>query len=108
MDLSTVNYGGFTLIKIAGRLDVTTAPEFEKFYSQFLGIYDIKIALDFSSVEYMSSLGLRSILSLGKKLKEASGELLLCGLQGVVKEVIMVSGFDNFFKVYENADCIPK
>jgi anti-anti-sigma factor len=52
----------------------------------------------------MSSAGLRSILSLGKKVKAQGGSLVFCNLQGMVQEVFDVSGFTSIFSVYASQE----
>ena len=91
--------GKWHCLRVEERLDTVTAPEFET-----VGVESIEpnsyIAVDFSGLDYISSAGLRSILSATKKLKSLGGGLSLCGLSGLVEEVITVSGFDNILKVY--------
>jgi anti-anti-sigma factor len=63
-----------------------------------------KMLLNLSELEYVSSAGLRSVLTIAKKLKPAGGSLALCGLSGLVQEVFSISGFDSFFPVYDSVE----
>ena len=56
--------------------------------------------LDFADLQYLSSAGLRSLLVMAKKAKALSGSLALCGLQGVVREIVTVAGFDSVLPLY--------
>ena len=58
---------GFLVVRVEGRLDIATSPEFEKSGAAFMEEGHKKIILDFSSLEYISSAGLRSILSIAKE-----------------------------------------
>ena len=91
---------GFLVVRVEGRLDIATSPEFEKSGAAFMEEGHKKIILDFSGLEYISSAGLRSILSIAKKLKGGGGSLSLCGLTGLVKEVFDLSGFDSFLPIH--------
>ena len=52
-----------------------------------------KIVLDLARLDYVSSAGLRVMLLLAKKLKQAGGALVLCDIQPNVREVLEISGF---------------
>lgn len=92
---------GFLVVQIEGRLDVATAPDFEKNCDAIIGQGHEQVILDMAALEYISSAGLRSLLAIAKKLKGRGGSLSLCGLTGLVKEVFYLSGFDSFLPVYE-------
>ncbi|MGM0759793.1 MAG: STAS domain-containing protein [Thermodesulfobacteriota bacterium] len=62
------------------------------------------IIVNFQDGEYMSSAGLRSILSLGKKVKAQGKSLVFCNLQGMVQEVFDVSGFTSIFSAYKSQE----
>ena len=57
------------IVKISGRMDAVTAPEFEKILSAWIDESEKYFVVDLSSLEYISSAGLRSILIIAKKLK---------------------------------------
>lgn len=95
---------GALVIKVEGRMDIATAPEFEKNCAAFMEQGHQKVVIDFSSLEYISSAGLRSILSIAKKLKSGGGSLCLCSLTGLVKEVFDLSGFDNFLPIFADVE----
>lgn len=89
------------VVAVSGRLDAMTAPEFERGCADYSAG---RLVLDLSDLEYISSAGLRSILTLAKRLKASGGTLALCGLNGLVQEVFTVSGFDNFLPVFADLD----
>ena len=88
------------MVGLAGRLDIGNAAQFESTCMEWIAQGNHRLVFDFSELEYISSAGLRSILAATKKLKSLGGSLSLCGLSGLVEEVITVSGFDNILKVY--------
>lgn len=59
------------------------------------------IVLDLARLSYISSAGLRVVLLLAKKLKQADGALILCDIQPNVREVFEISGFLAILKVCE-------
>lgn len=60
------------------------------------------MVLDLSKLSYVSSAGLRVILVMAKRLKDAGGELVLCEIQPQVREVLCVSGFLAILSVHES------
>ena len=51
------------------------------------------MAVDFAELEYLSSAGLRVLLKATKRLKQASGKIVLCDMADYVREVFEISGF---------------
>jgi len=54
-------------------------------------------------LQYVSSMGLRSFLSVAQKLRSVSGSLILCGLQGTPRQVFEMTRLLELFPVYETA-----
>ena len=90
---------GCAVLEVTGRLDAGNAPDFEQRCHAERGT-QTRVALDFSRLEYISSAGLRSLLNLARALKQAGGGLALCGINGFVRDVIEVSGFNQFLPIY--------
>ena len=89
-----------SIVAVSGRIDAITAPDFEKSLDELITQGDRVLLIDLSDLGYISSAGLRSILSSAKKLKALSGEILFTGLQGPVEEVFQISGFKSIFKIF--------
>ena len=62
------------------------------------------VIVDFAGLDYISSAGLRSILSASKKLKGKEGSILLASLKDIVKEVFEISGFSTILPIYESVE----
>lgn len=84
-------------LSLAGRLDTTTAPELEKELSASLD--DVKnLVLDLSELEYISSAGLRVLLSAQKKMA-SKGTMKVKGVGEVVMEIFEVTGFSDILTI---------
>lgn len=78
-------------VALEGRLDTTTAPEFENEIKE--SISDVKeLVLDLSKLEYISSAGLRVLLSTQKKMN-VQGSMVVRNAREEVKEIFEVTGF---------------
>ena len=93
-----------TIIRVTGRLDSATASDFETQCGDTLDNAPVKTIIDFSDLEYISSAGLRTLLSLAKKAKSNNRILMLCSLSGLVQEVISVSGFDQILPIVDTLE----
>ena len=63
-----------------------------------------KVLLDFSSLDYISSAGLRVLLGAAKQLRAKGGTLGMFGLNQSVQEVFEISGFSSILSVYPTED----
>lgn len=104
MTFHCVKMGPAMALKVEGRLDAASAPEFERECAKWIAQGETILIVDMSGLEYISSAGLRGVLTVGKTLKGRGGRVLLCGAQGIVKEVFEVSGFASIFPFFEDLD----
>ena len=88
IDMSTV------ALALSGRLDTASAPMLEMKIKQWDDTIT-KIILDFSDVDYISSMGLRVLLQNMKTMKEKSRQLVIKNISGSVREVFEMTGFLN-------------
>ena len=85
------------VLEITGRLDTLTAPALDKTINENLG--EIKcLILDFKNLEYISSAGLRVLLSTQKKLQQ-KGTMKLKNVREEVMEVFEITGFVDILTV---------
>ncbi len=92
------------IFKLGGRLDSNTSLEFEKNITQTIEDGAIYIIIDFENIEFISSAGLRAILSIIKILKRRKGKIVLCSMTDSVKEVFKISGFDTLLTIVLSRD----
>ena len=97
MKMTKTQNGGSLTIALQGRLDTTTAPELEK---ELLSSLDdaTELTLDFSELDYISSAGLRVLLSAHKAMS-GKGGMKVTQANEIVKEVFEVTGFADILTV---------
>jgi len=96
--------GGIRVLALTGRLDTETAADFELAVQDLLGAGERHFLVDVSGIGYVSSAGLRVLLSLAKQLDGGKGSLRLCGLSAAVRQVFDVAGFGKLFAIFPNRD----
>jgi anti-sigma B factor antagonist len=89
---------GTTLtISLEGRLDTTTAPQLETELQQSIGDSK-KLVLDFEKLEYLSSAGLRILLS-AQKVMNKQGEMVIRHANETIMEIFEVTGFVDILNI---------
>ncbi|MBQ3836992.1 MAG: STAS domain-containing protein [Treponema sp.] len=98
MEIKQTKDGNKLTIALEGRLDTMTAPDLEGALEKALdGVNEL--VFDFGQVQYISSAGLRILLSTQKKIGAAGGSMKLVGVNDSVKEVFEVTGFINILSI---------
>lgn len=88
------------LIEISGRVDSTTASELGDTLNTAITGGKNKIVLDLKDVEYMSSAGLREMVSALKRVQYGTGDLRLANPSERVQEVLELAGLNEIFKIF--------
>ena len=84
-------------LALEGRLDTTTAPELEAVVKNELG--DVKaLTFDLGKLEYISSAGLRVLLS-AQKIMNKQGEMTVTGCSEEIMEIFEVTGFSDILNI---------
>ena len=86
-----------TVIELVGRLDTTTAPALDKIIAEDIG--DTKnLVLNIKGLEYISSAGLRVLLSAQKKMQKI-GSMKVTNVCEAVMEVFEMTGFADILVI---------
>ncbi|OIP95160.1 MAG: anti-anti-sigma factor [Syntrophobacteraceae bacterium CG2_30_61_12] len=100
MEVTAKQQDGITILALQGRLDATTANDFEQQLLVMIHQGSIRLVLDFEQLDYISSAGLRVLLKAVKELKRCDGRLFLCAVKDYVREVFDLSGFVSFLPIH--------
>ena len=97
MTITKKQNGTHLEIALEGRLDTMTAPELEKELNASLTAADT-LTLDFQNLAYISSAGLRTLLS-AHKVMSAKGGMKIVNVNEIVQEVFDVTGFADILTI---------
>ncbi len=95
---------GILIIQATGRLDGLTSKKFLEVAVDEISKDSNNVVLNLERLDYISSEGLRSVLTAAKNAKSLSGKLVLCGPTAGVKEVLDISGFGQMLGVFDTED----
>ena len=97
MHISKKTDGTNLIVNLEGRLDTMTAPQLEAELNESMASADT-LTLDFGKLEYISSAGLRVLLS-AHKFMSAKGGMTITGVNEIVREVFEVTGFSDILNI---------
>ena len=97
MTINKENNNGSLTVSIIGRIDTMTAPALEK---EFKNSFETcsSLTLDFSQVDYISSAGLRVLLSAQKIMSKKSG-MKLIHVSEEIMDILEVTGFSDILTI---------
>src|SRR5271165_4721860 len=99
MDATVSQINGATVITLSGDIDGNTAPVAQaKILEQI--IPGDGVIVDMSGVQYMSSAGLRMLLSAHRAAAAKSAKVILVGLSENLQDTMAATGFLDFFSTY--------
>lgn len=85
------------LIKLSGRIDLASTPDLEREVSSEIDNISY-LTIDMSEVDYISSIGLRALLSFQKKLS-SKGKMKVVNIKPEVMAIFEMVGFDKILNI---------
>jgi anti-sigma B factor antagonist len=97
---------GDELLRIAldGRLDIQGAQAIDMKFTALTATRKAGIIVDLSRVDFLASIGIRTLLSNAKAAANRGGRMVLCSPQPLVREVLETSGVASLIPVYDDPD----
>jgi anti-anti-sigma factor len=103
MEMNTDRVGDVTRITLSGSLDFKSAPDLEARIASIGD--DVKSAVvDLSAIDYLSSIGVRALLSTGKAIAARGGKIVLLNPQDLVRTVLFTTGVNNVMPIVFDSD----
>jgi anti-sigma B factor antagonist len=104
MTIDRTQIGGKVVLHVAGRMDAESAAHLEGECDSCISEGTTSLVLDLGDLSYVSSMGLRSFVGIAKKLKSKGGELRICRLTGLVRQVFEITRLNQVFPMYESVE----
>jgi len=104
MEITTVKYKRCDLVKVNGRIDSFTAPQFSEALHALTDSGRCNLVLDMSDVTYISSAGLRVLIDIQKACRQLKrgGGIALASVSKHIYDTLELAGFVPLFKFYDN------
>lgn len=102
MDISVKELKRVSILTVSGRVDSSTAPDFDKALQSLINANRSQIVVDMKDVEYLSSAGLRALVAALKAAKSGGGDVRIAQPSRRVREVIDLAGLNSVFTIYDD------
>ncbi len=99
MKIISATVESISVLRFEGNLDMNTAKGAQESAEKVIDGGAVKIIINIDKVNFVSSAGLRVLLYTAKRMKQAGGEMRVCGLNDSVQEIFKITGFDKIFTV---------
>ena len=100
-EVETRSADGATVLKVAGSVDAVTAPRLSEALQAAVAGGEPRVVVDLAGVTYVSSAGLRAILSGVKAARTAGGDLAVAAAQPQVREVFELAGLTTIVDFHD-------
>lgn len=102
LTITTESFRRATLIVVSGRVDSNSSPELDQKLKDNLEKGNYCLVVNLSGVDYISSAGLRAIVSALRTAKKNGGDLVLSAPSSRVREVLELAGIESLFRIDDN------
>jgi anti-sigma B factor antagonist len=104
MEISIRKTDEASILDFSGNLDTNTSIDAEKIINSLIEDGADTILFNFIDLNFITSSGLRVLLSTAKKLRISGGKMKICGLNPTVQEVFDISGFGSILSLATNEE----
>lgn len=98
----------FAVVTAKGRIDAASAPALEAQLKGLLAQSETRIVVDMANVSYISSSGLKVLLTALRQARQQRGQLALCNIQPKVASILEMIGFDQIFPIAQDLETAPR
>ncbi len=102
MEIITRDYQHANIIRVTGRVDAGTYTELENKLKEYIDLGRKLLVIEMDGTEYLSSAGVRVLISSQKALKPIGGRLVIAQPSERVKDVLKLAGVDVLFPTYDS------
>lgn len=99
MEAKVLDNNNEVIVAIGGRVDTLAAPELEQVVSPLWATPGITLVFDCEKMDYISSSGLRIVLTAHKQVTAKAGKFILRNLTREVRSVIDMTGFSRIIPI---------
>jgi len=102
MEITTTKFKRCDIIKVNGRVDSATAPQLQEVFSKLLDDGHTRFVFNMGEVSFISSAGLRVLISTQKNCKRYNrGELVLTNIPENIQAALDLAGFTALFRIFD-------
>lgn len=96
--------GNKVVLHVAGRMDAENAVHFENQCEACISDGFTSVVVDLADLKYVSSMGLGAIVRIAKQLRDKGGELRICCLTGLVRQLFEITRLNHVFPAHDSVE----
>lgn len=100
MEITTKEYRRVSVVSVSGRIDTATSTQFEETIKDLIDRGQFNLVMDLAEVDFLSSSGLRILVTTRKKLREMGGDIVLANPSQRASDSVEIAGLDKLFASY--------
>jgi anti-sigma B factor antagonist len=104
VEINTQEYKRVTVVTVKGRVDSATSGELEASLKRLAEKAQSNLVLDLGGVEFLSSSGLRVLVTALKAARQAGGDVIIARPAEQAADAISIAGLDKLFKSYPDRE----
>ena len=102
MEIVTRDYKRSNIIRVNGRVDASTYSQLENTLKEYIDTGRTHLVLEMDGTDFLSSAGVRVLISAQKALKPRGGKLVISQPSERVKDVLDLAGLESLFSIYDS------
>ena len=96
-----------TVVSLQGHFDISMADTVNEKMDNVLKTNPMKVVFDLEGLTFISSVGLRILLYLAKKMASNGGIVALCSVNDNIQKVLEISGITKVLPIYKDRSAVP-
>ena len=104
MTIERTQVGDKLVLRVAGRMDAESAAAFETECEACIAEGFARLVLDLGNLSYVSSMGLGAIVKIAKQLRDSGGEVRICCLTGLVRQLFEITRLNHVFPPHDSVE----
>jgi len=104
MEITWKEIDGLGVVRLSGRLDIAHSDDFENSVVGALDENARDLLVNLSGVTYMSSSGIRALLSIYRHARSLNTNMYICDPSPAVKKILDVVDIDQIFQIYDREE----
>ena len=104
MTIERTQVGDKLVLHVAGRMDAESAAAFESKCESCISEGFTSLVIDLGGVIYVSSMGLGAIVNIGKQMRDKGGEMRVCCLTGLVRQLFEITRLNHVFPLHDSVE----
>ncbi|GAB4475542.1 MAG: hypothetical protein Kow00124_16660 [Anaerolineae bacterium] len=101
MPITVEQQEGISVLCVSGSIDAASSGDLAAVLNDETAAGRVRLVVDLSAVDYISSAGLRAVLAALKAARQAGGDLHIAGAQQDVKRVLELAGITGLIRCFE-------